>query len=126
MLGRPPQVDPTATGPSPSTDGDVAPPRSYAQFAHNPRRLAFPSLEGVSKKLETTRKIAVSLTLIVLIAVGFLVLGREVVKERIFIEPVVVQIDDSPGGLTPELAGQEVLRHFALLSSQQYRQHLDV
>src|SRR5215831_13201552 len=75
MSGRPPSVDPTAIGSSLSTDGDVAPPSLPAQGASKPRRPVHVSLEDVSKKLELTRKIAISLALIALIGGGFLLLA---------------------------------------------------
>src|SRR5262249_27143658 len=99
MTGRPPSVDPTATGSSLSTDGDVAPPSFPAQGASKPRRPISVSLEDVSKKLELTRKIAISLALIVLICGGFLLLAREIVRDRLLIDPVAVLVDDPKGGL---------------------------
>ena len=65
--------------------------------------------------MEFVRKITVSVTVTLLLIVGLVFLGREVVRDRIIIEPVAVQMDNPKGALTTELAGQEVLRYFALI-----------
>ena len=57
----------------------------------------------------------VSVTVTLLLIVGLVFLGREVVRDRIIIEPVAVQMDNPKGALTTELAGQELLRYFALI-----------
>jgi tetratricopeptide (TPR) repeat protein len=108
-------VDPSATGFSPSTDGDVTPPRIVDKASRKPFRLSLPSLASVAQTLEVLRRIAISLSLFVLLAIGVTFLVREVIRERVIIEPVVVLVDEPKGGWTSEAIGHEVSRHFAVI-----------
>lgn len=105
-----PRLDnPSTTDASPSADGNDRPaPR-------RPRRLSLPSLGDVTETLDLLRKCAISFSLIALLAIGGTFLIREVVRDRIVIEPVVVQLDDPKSGLNTEAIGHELSRHFAVI-----------
>ncbi len=108
--------DLSATGPSPSADGgDAAPGDGGKQTASKPFRVWLPSLGTVAQTLELLRKSAVSFVVIALLVVGSTFLVREIVRERVIIEPVVVQVDDAKGGLNSEAMGNEVSRHLAAI-----------
>jgi tetratricopeptide (TPR) repeat protein len=99
-----PNVDEVASPANPAS----APPRRR-------RWLAWLSLDGIAKALDLVRKITVSLAVTALLVGGFLFVGREVTRDRIIIEPVAVQVEDTRSGLTPASVGEEVLRYFALI-----------
>jgi hypothetical protein len=74
-----------------SVSGGPAPPPTPSSSNLKPRPTAFQAFEGLAKWLDVVRKIAVSLVVIVAIALATVLLVRETRKQALAIDPVIVQ-----------------------------------
>ena len=70
-------------------------------------RSAFAIMETLAKWLEQIRKVTVSLAVVFGVSVVAILVVREVSKEGIVVEPVVVQLPDLKAAPTPDLAAQQ-------------------
>ena len=78
-------------------------------------RSAFAVMETLSKWLEQIRKVTVSLAVVFGVGVVAILIVREVSKEGIVVEPVVVQLPDLKTAPTPDLAAQQIAASLNLI-----------
>jgi tetratricopeptide (TPR) repeat protein len=76
-----------------------------------PARKAFAATESLANWLELIRKITLSLAIIAGIGVVAIVVVREVFREGIIIDPVIVQLPEGHGGPVPDLVAQQIARN---------------
>ncbi|TAJ96458.1 MAG: hypothetical protein EPO41_06975 [Reyranella sp.] len=93
--------------------GGPTPPSPPTPSSSNlkPRLTAFQAFEGLAKWLDVVRKIAVSLVVIVAVAIATVLLVRETRKQALAIDPVIVELLDLKEAMTPELAAQTLAKH---------------
>lgn len=93
--------------------GGPTPPSPPTPSSSNlkPRLTAFQAFEGLAKWLDVVRKIAVSLVVIVAVAIATVLLVREMRKQALAIDPVIVELLDLKEAMTPELAAQTLAKH---------------
>jgi tetratricopeptide (TPR) repeat protein len=87
---------------------DVAPPESSDP---KPRTTAFSAFEAFSRWLEVIRKATVSVAVTIGVGLVVVLVFREVWKDGIVIEPVIVQLPDLKGAPTSDLASQQIAKH---------------
>ena len=80
-----------------------------------PARGAFATTQSLANWLELIRKVTISLAVIVGIGVLAIVVVREVFREGIIIDPVIVQLPDVPGAPLPDLVAQQVARNIDVI-----------
>ena len=80
-----------------------------------PARDAFATTQSLADWLELIRKVTVSLAVIVAIGVVAILIVREVFREGIIIDPVIVQPPDGHSAPTPDLAAQQIARQIDLI-----------
>lgn len=105
--------DAAPSGASRSEDG---PTPAAAQPTKAPRS-AFAVMETLSKWLEQIRKVTVSVAVIVGVVIVAVLVMREVSKEGMIVEPVVVQLPDLRTAPTPDLAAQQIAATLNLIQS---------
>jgi len=76
-----------------------------------PGPTAFETFEGFSRWMDLIRKVTLSLAVTVGVIVVAILIVREVWKDGIIIEPVIVQLPDVKGAPTSELASQQIAKH---------------
>ena len=105
---------PTDAAPSdsPGPSGGDAPRPGPAPA---PRRTAFSITESFAKWLELVRKVTVSLAVTLGVGLVAVLIVREVCKEGIVIDPIIVQLPDVKGAPTPDLAAQQIAKHIDLI-----------
>ena len=80
-----------------------------------PTRGAFATTQSVVNWLELIRKVTVSLAVIVGIGVLAIVVVREVFREGIIIDPVIVQLPEGHGAPMPDLVAQQIARNIDVI-----------
>jgi tetratricopeptide (TPR) repeat protein len=80
-----------------------------------PARDAFATTQSLADWLELIRKVTVSLAVIVGIGVVAILIVREVFREGIIIDPVIVQPPEGHSAPTPDLAAQQIARQIDLI-----------
>jgi len=78
---------------------------------------AFAALETLARWLEQIRKVTISVAVIVGVAIVAILVIREVSKEGMIVEPVVVQLPDLRTAPTPDLAAQQIAASLNLIQS---------
>lgn len=91
-------------------------PRAAVPPARTPRS-AFAIMEMLSKWLEQIRKVTVSLAVVVAVGIVAVLVLREVSKEGMIVEPVVVQLPDLRTAPTPDLAAEQIAASLNLIQS---------
>lgn len=102
--------DATTTGAS-RNESEPASPLSKAPQS------AFAVMETLSKWLEQIRKVTVSLAVVFGVSVVAILVLREVSKEGIVVEPVVVQLPDLKAAPTPDIAAQHIAASLNLIQN---------
>jgi tetratricopeptide (TPR) repeat protein len=92
-------------------------PTPVAASAGNAPRSAFSIMESLSKWLEHIRKVTVSVAVVVGVSIVGILVVREVSKEGMIVEPVVVQLPDLRAAPTPDLAAQHIAASLNLIQS---------
>lgn len=87
---------------------DVTPPESSDP---KPRTTAFSAFEAFSRWLEVIRKVTVSVAVTIGVGLVVVLVFREIWKDGIVIEPVIVQLPDLKGAPTSDLASQQIAKH---------------
>jgi tetratricopeptide (TPR) repeat protein len=80
-----------------------------------PTRGVFATTQSLANGLELIRKVTISLAVIVGIGVLAIVVVREVFREGIIIDPVIVQLPEVPGAPLPDLVAQQVARNIDVI-----------
>jgi len=80
-----------------------------------PARGAFSKVQSFAKWLELIRSVTVSMFIVLSIGVVAIVVVREVFREGIIIDPIIVQPPDSKNAPTPELAAHEIARNIEIV-----------
>ncbi|MFO1158345.1 MAG: hypothetical protein U1E60_05870 [Reyranellaceae bacterium] len=89
----------------PGKPADVPPPPTSPS---KPPQTAFSIMETVSRWLEQIRKFTVSVAVVFGVTVVAILVVREVTKEGMIVEPVVVQLPDIKSAPTADLAAQQI------------------
>jgi hypothetical protein len=76
-----------------------------------PKPTAFSMFEGFSRWLEVIRKVTISVAVTIGVCLVVVLVFREVWKDGIVIEPVIVQLPDLKGAPTSDLASQQIAKH---------------
>ena len=76
---------------------------------------AFAQFEAAARWLELVRKVAVSVAVTVGVGLVAILIFREVWKDGIVIEPVIVQLPDVRGAPTSDLAAQQIAKQIDLI-----------
>ena len=79
--------------------------------------VAFAAVEALSRCLEQIRKVTVSVAVIVGVAIVAILVIREVSKEGMVVDPVIVQLPDLRTAPTPDLAAQQIAASLNLIQS---------
>jgi tetratricopeptide (TPR) repeat protein len=80
-----------------------------------PARDAFATTQSLANWLELIRKVTVSLAVIVGIGVVAILVVREVFREGIIIDPVIVQLPEGQSAPMPDLVAQQVARNIDVI-----------
>ena len=80
-----------------------------------PARDAFATTQTFANWLDLIRKVTVSLAVTLGISVVVILIVREVFREGIIIDPVIVQLPDLKTAPTPDLAAQQIARNIDLI-----------
>jgi hypothetical protein len=76
-----------------------------------PRVTAISMFEAFSRWLEAIRKVTISVAVTIGVGLVVVLVFREVWKDGIVIEPVIVQLPDLKGAPTSDLASQQIAKH---------------